>query len=83
MKWIQHTPLPVEPQTATAEECSVAIYGKHIRGGWTAYDLSLVDEVHDCFGSQGLGYNALFKIRLRGAISISAIDLCRTRTKVD
>jgi len=83
MKWIQHTPLPVEPQTATAEECSVTISGRHIRRGWTTYDLSLVDEVHDCFGSQGLGYNALFRIRLRGAISISAIDLCRTRTKAD
>jgi hypothetical protein len=32
---------------------------------------------------QGLGYNALFRIRLQGAISISAIDLCRTRTKAD
>ena len=58
-----------------SEEYGLSISGKRISSGWVSYDVSLADEVNRAMGEQGLVYRQILKIRLRGPMSISAIEL--------
>ncbi len=55
------------------------IYGKPSANGWTAFDLSLPEEIQrSCFGQEeGLEFGELLSIRLRGSVSVSPIGLYR------
>lgn len=55
------------------------IYGKPSANGWTPFDLPLPEEIRkSCFGQeQGLEFNELLSIRLRGSVSVSPIELYR------
>lgn len=77
-KWLQHAPVGGYVAERTADECVVSISGKYAGNGWTAYDLSLADEVHACFSADGFVFRQLLSIRLRGTLSISAIELWRS-----
>jgi len=56
-------------------EYGLSISGKRIAYGWVSYDISLPDEVNRAMGEQGLVHQQILKIRLRGLMSISAIEL--------
>ena len=55
------------------------IYGKPSANGWTAFDISLLEEIRrSCFGQEeGLEFGELLSIRLRGSVSVSPIGLYR------
>jgi hypothetical protein len=58
-----------------SEEYGLSISGKRVSSGWVSYDVSLVDEVNRAMGEQGLIFQQILKVRLRGPMSISAIEL--------
>jgi hypothetical protein len=78
-RWIQMG-VNIEPTRLDGEEGIVELIGKGLRDGWVSFDVSLDDAVARTFGRRELFYGEhgkLLKIRLRGALSISEIELYR------
>lgn len=58
----------------------VELVGNQLRDGWMSFDVSLDDAVAKTFGKQGFFYGdhgKLLRIRLRGTLSLSEIELYR------
>jgi hypothetical protein len=55
------------------------IYGKPSANGWTAFNLSLPEEIRRSFFAQeeDLEFSELLSVRLRGSVSVSPIELYR------
>lgn len=78
-RWLQFGvnigPTRVEDQW---NEGVVELIGKQLRDGWMSFDVSLDDAVARTFGKRDFFYGKhgkLLKIRLRGSLSISEIEL--------
>jgi hypothetical protein len=78
-QWIQFG-INRGPARIDGGEGIVTIRGKEPNGGWDSFDVSLDDVVEATFGARGLTYGEygkLLKIRMRGSLSISEIELLR------
>jgi hypothetical protein len=82
-KWVQMGvnigPPQVDPRWG--KEGILSISGKALGGGWQLFDISLEDAVNSTFGKEGFIYGEhgkLLRIRLRGSLSISPIELYRS-----
>jgi hypothetical protein len=53
----------------------IFVYGKPLKDGWLSFVLFLPDEIQRAYAREGFTYSALIKIRLRGSLSISPIEL--------
>jgi len=49
------------------------VQGKNLGNGWRKLTLHLQKEVEQTFGTEGLEYQSLKKVRLRGSLSLSPI----------
>ncbi|MFY9675147.1 MAG: hypothetical protein WAK13_11885 [Terriglobales bacterium] len=61
-------------------EGMVELVGNQLRDGWMSFDVSLDDAVAKTFGKKGFFYGEhgkLLRIRLRGTVSLSEIELYR------
>jgi hypothetical protein len=78
--WLAHVfGVGNEPPKKTSDsEWTVYTTGEDLGKGWMRFDLSLPEEVLKTYGTEGLVYrDQLLTVRLRGALSISPIDLDR------
>jgi hypothetical protein len=79
-KWLQHVfghgDEPVA-DTDAKDERKVFVSGKPLKDGWLQFELFLPDEVQRAYAPEGFVYSSLIKIRLRGSLSISPIELYR------
>ena len=77
--WIQMG-VNVGPSRIEGVEGIAGIIGKELRDGWVSFDVLLEDVVARTFGKRDLFYGEhgkLLKIRLRGPLSISEIEIYR------
>jgi len=63
----------------TGNEWGLSMTGRSLGQDWRAYDIALRENVRDAIGNQGLIYRQVLKVRLRGALSISAIRFRKTK----
>jgi hypothetical protein len=79
-KWLQHVlgrgDEPIGDVDMT-DERKIFVSGKPLNDGWLSFDLFLPDEVQRAYPLDGFTYSGLIKIRLRGSLSISPIELYR------
>jgi hypothetical protein len=81
MVWLRHVIGTGEPYSINRSEWSLDIQGEVLDDGWTLVKISLEDEVARTFGREGLVYQRLNGIRLRGSLSVSPITLYRVESK--
>ena len=78
-RWIQMG-VNVGPDRIEGDEGIVGIIGKELRDGWVSFDVSLPDIVERTFGKRQLFFGEhgkLLRIRFRGSLSISEVELYR------
>jgi hypothetical protein len=78
-RWIQFG-VGLGPSRVEGNEGIVSLIGTEIGGGWGSFDVLLDAAVQSTFGEQGLVYGEhgkLLKIRFRGGLSISDLELFR------
>jgi hypothetical protein len=79
-RWLQHVLGGDDERVADANlehERKIYVTGRPLSEGWLSFDLSLPDEVLRAYAQEGFVYSALLRIRLRGALSISPIQVHR------
>jgi hypothetical protein len=77
-KWLQHVLGRGDEPIADMDmkdERKIFVNGKPLKDGWLSFVLSLPDEVQRAYARERFSYSALIKIRLRGSLHISPIEL--------
>jgi hypothetical protein len=73
--WIAIFPGKAPPKQESTQEWSVHFPATPLGSGWLRFELSLPEMVESTFGRDGWVYDRLNRIRLRGNICLSPIDL--------
>jgi len=78
--WLRHVIGTPVPRRINPSEWSLDIQGELLEDGWMLVKVSLEDEVARTFGKEGLVYQSLQAVRLRGSLSISPMTLYRVES---
>jgi hypothetical protein len=71
--WLNHSIGNGKPRKVGDKEWAIEVNGRQVGNGWVSLTLRLDEEVKQTLGSEGLLYDKLLAIRIRGSISLSPI----------
>lgn len=75
--WLRHVVGSAPPRRMSPSEWSFSLQGQLLEDGWTLLKVSIEEEAEKTFGKEGLVYQSIRSVRIRGSLSLSPITFYR------